>query len=217
MQHSYRDSLVEVLKDEGGYVNDPRDPGGATNKGITQRTYDAYLGPKRQRSVRLITDAEVSDIYKARYWDAVKADSLPEGLDYCVFDFAVNSGPVRAIRFLQSVLGVKVDGVIGQETLQAARATDTASAIRKLCAQRLDYLKFLHTWPTFGKGWGRRVARVEAIALHMAQNGPVVAQEGPAPVPATPVPPTPTIPASDVQKPSNGLWTWLKSLFSSRT
>src|SRR5690349_1648581 len=106
MRANFDASLAAVLHHEGGYVNHPRDPGGATNKGVTQKTYDNWrvdhgLPPQ---SVRLITPAEVMAVYKRRYWDAVKGDSLPAGLDYCLFDLAVNSGPVRAITFLQEAL-----------------------------------------------------------------------------------------------------------------
>lgn len=215
MKNSYQRSLAEVLKWEGGYVNHPKDPGGATNKGITQATYNAYLGPKRQRSVKIITDAEVADIYKHRYWDVVRGDDLPAGLDFAVFDFAVNSGPTRAIRFLQHAVGVKVDGELGPLTLRAAKSCDVSSVIRKLCANRLYYLKLLKTWPTFGKGWERRVVGVEALALKMAIAAPPVAQEAPQPLPATQVPQALSTPLLDAENPSKrwSVWTWLKSLF----
>lgn len=209
MKDSFQPALKEVLKSEGGYVNHPLDPGGATNKGITQATYDAFRGARKQ-SVKLITDAEVASIYKARYWDAVKGDQLPAGLDYAVFDFAVNSGPARSAHFLQTVLGVSPDGSIGPKTLQAVLSSDVPSVIRKLCQSRLAWLKLLKTWSTFGKGWERRVTSVQAIALQWASRAPTA----PSVPQATPVAPTPTKPATDDQKPSKGLFAWLRSLFT---
>lgn len=213
MKHSFARALKEVLKSEGGYVNHPKDPGGATNKGITQATYDAYRS--RKQSVRLITDAEVASIYKSRYWDAVQADDLPAGLDYAVFDFAVNSGPVRAIRFLQDALGVSVDGQIGPLTVKAAlRHPQPLTVISKLCDKRLYWLKLLKTWPTFGKGWESRVNSVRSLSLKMAQDGPPVSREPLPALQATHVPPSPPMPFLEPLKPSTGLWAWLKSLFS---
>lgn len=216
MKNSYQRSLVEVLKHEGGYVNHPKDPGGATNKGITQATYDAYLGPRRKRSVLLITDVEVAAIYKSRYWDAVHGDELPAGLDYAVFDFGVNSGPSRAIRYLQNAVGAKADGVWGPATYKAVQACDVQKAIGKLCDTRLDFLKFQKTWPTFGKGWERRVVDVKALALKMANAGVSSVREAPVAPPAPQVPQAPIKPVLHDEKPatSGSIWTWLKSLFS---
>lgn len=169
MTARFNECLPLVLKHEGGYVNHAKDPGGATNKGITQKTYDAWN--KRQnkpaRGVKQITDAEVAAIYKAQYWDKVQADDLPTGLDYAVFDFAVNSGPARAAKFLQRIVGVSQDGIIGAQTLAAAQGMVTASVIRKLCDDRLSWLKRLKHWGTFGKGWTRRVNEVKGAALAM--------------------------------------------------
>lgn len=148
-----------LLIHEGGYVNHPRDPGGATNKGVTQRVYDGYRARMGlpQQSVRDITDSEVSDIYRAQYWDAVRADDLPNGLAYAVFDYAVNSGPARAARELQRALGVGVDGVIGQVTISAAIAANEPDLIRRYCMARLEWMQTLRTWKDFGKGWTRRI------------------------------------------------------------
>lgn len=148
-------SLKMVLVYEGGYINHPRDPGGATNFGITQRVYNAYTGSNK--SVREITKAEVSDIYKRQYWDAVKGDDLPSGLDFAMFDFAVNSGPSRAITFLQRILGVADDGHIGAITMRAISQADTSDLIVKLCNARMAWLKTLSNYDVFGVGWKRRV------------------------------------------------------------
>lgn len=164
-------ALAYVLVHEGGYVNHPRDPGGATNKGVTQAVYDDWRGRqgKAKRSVREIEADEVSAIYRRDYWDRVKGDELPSGLDYAVFDFAVNSGVNRAARFLQAVAGVAQDGAIGPATLSAAWAGDSSALINALCDKRLAFLKGLPTWSTFGKGWSARVAGVRQHALEMAR------------------------------------------------
>ncbi|WP_111732188.1 glycoside hydrolase family 108 protein [Roseovarius amoyensis] len=160
---------------EGGYSNHPADPGGATMKGITQRTYDA---DRRRRglptqSVRNITDAEVEAIYRGQYWNTVRADDLPPGVAYCVFDAAVNSGPGRAARWLQECLGVPVDGVIGSETVAAAIGADWLSVIGTYCNKRLAFMKRLKTWGTFGKGWSRRVNEVRVQSLAWAADADV--------------------------------------------
>lgn len=171
MRENFKTALAAVLVHEGGYVNDPRDPGGATNKGITHRTYAAYQARigATPSDVKHITDTEVAAIYKQQYWAAIMGDDLPSGLDYAVFDFAVNSGPSRAAKFLQRILGVADDGHIGMQTLKAIAARDVDGLIKSICANRLAWLRKLRHWPTFGKGWGRRVADVEMKAGRMAR------------------------------------------------
>lgn len=177
----FEECLPLVLVHEGGYVNHPKDPGGATNKGITQRTYDAWC--KRQgyphASVKNITDAEVAAIYKAQYWDKVSADDLPVGVDYAVFDYAVNSGPARSAKFLQRSLGVSDDGIIGAQTLAAAQDADPNRVISEVCDNRLAWLKRLKHWPTFGKGWTRRVEEVKRTSLSMASKQSYEAPQAP--------------------------------------
>jgi len=168
----------ELLKvHEGGYVNHPRDPGGATNKGVTQSTYDAYRArlAKPQQDVRGITDFEVRTIYKQQYWDTVQADYLPHGLAYCVFDAAVNSGPGQAAKWLQRAVGAGVDGVVGNETITAARRADVRNTINAYCDMRLAFMRRLKHWPTFKNGWSRRVAEVRAQSLNWAGAKPVAA------------------------------------------
>lgn len=149
-----------LLVHEGGYVNHPKDPGGATNFGVIQRTYDAYrqrMGKPKQ-SVRHIAKEEVWDIYKSQYWDAIHGDLLPDGLDYAVYDFAVNSGPKRAVQFLQRLLHVKDDGIVGNHTLAAIRGhNNIQQLIIDLCNRRWEWMKTLRTFSTFGRGWTRRV------------------------------------------------------------
>lgn len=161
----FKPSLALVLAHEGGYVNHPKDPGGATNKGVTQKVYDNYrrLKGRPVRSVKYIEDYEVEEIYNHHYWRLVSGDELPAGLDYAVFDFAVNSGVSRAGKFLQRVLGFKgsdIDGIIGTGTLAAAREAcrqNEYKVIADLCQARLAWLHTLGTFPTFGRGWTRRV------------------------------------------------------------
>jgi len=167
-------SLALVLAAEGGFVDDKHDPGGATNKGVTQRVYDGWrrLHARPHRSVRYVTLDETAAIYRRQYWDAVEADRLSAGVDYCVFDEAVNSGPRRAIRDLQAALGnVEIDGWFGVETLAAVAAfNDRAALVHCLCDRRLGFLRHLVTWRWFGRGWTRRVANVRANALAMIEG-----------------------------------------------
>lgn len=153
-----------LLVHEGGYVNHPADPGGATNRGVTQAVYDGYRRRKglRTQSVRNITEQEVYDIYRTQYWDKVWGDELPNGLDYAVYDFAVNSGPRRAIQFLQRIIGVEADGVMGNVTIGKIRELqaeggEIGEIIEQLCTNRWNWMKTLRTFSTFGRGWTRRV------------------------------------------------------------
>lgn len=169
MRGNFTKSLGFVLKSEGGFSNDPRDPGGATNQGITQVVYDDWRRARGlpPRSVKLLDFPETKAIYKGRYWDTVKGDDLPSGVDYCVFDFAVNSGPVRAARYLQRAAGVADDGLIGPISLGAISARDAKHLIDKICDGRLEYLESLPTFDHFGHGWINRVAAVRAQAEAM--------------------------------------------------
>jgi hypothetical protein len=148
-----------VLAHEGGYVDHPADPGGATNQGVTQATYDAWRQRKDQarRSVRHITPAERDAIYRNDFWDAIRGDDLPAGVDYATYDFAVNSGPSRAARYLQRIVGTKQDGIIGPLTLAAVTMHDPEHVVRRLCDDRMAFLRRLRHWGTFGRGWTRRV------------------------------------------------------------
>ena len=168
MNSNFEKALALVLEHEGGYVDHPKDPGGATNRGVTQAVYNAYrkIRGRGMQSVKFITDDELRAIYKFQYWDKVQGDFLPTGLDYAVFDFAVNSGVGRAAKYLQAVLGVAQDGQIGARTLAAI--TKPVNTINALCDRRMGFLRNLRTFLTFGKGWSRRVQDVRAHALEMA-------------------------------------------------
>lgn len=180
MRASFAHVMPKILIHEGGKVNHPKDPGGRTNQGVIQRVYDGW----RQRQglpIRTVYDMEPherDDIYKKQYWDAVKGDQLPQGVDYVVMDGAVNSGPSQSIKWLQRALGVKADGVIGQSTLAAVEAVnDHDSLIAKILQRREAFLRALKTFQTFGKGWMNRVNQVLKIGQAWA-----VGSTGPDPV-----------------------------------
>lgn len=174
MRDNYERSLALVLQHEGGYVNHPDDPGGETNRGITARTYASYRinCGLPERSVREITDQEVSDIYYRNYWCEIEGDELPPGIDYATFDSAVNSGPARGAKWLQHALLVTIDGSIGPQTIAAAKAADPVKTIGAMCDLRLEFLRGLGTWATFGRGWQRRVDDVRRVATEMAKAPP---------------------------------------------
>lgn len=170
MNSNFAPSLALVLQHEGGFVDDKYDPGGRTNKGITQAVYDDWRSGENlpKRDVKLLNDYEVGAIYKRRYWDAVKGDQLPFGVDYCVFDFAVNSGANRAARYLQRAMGLVEDGQIGPLTIAAAASEPPGSLIEKVCVSRLNFLKQLKVFDRFGRGWTTRVEDVATRAKAMA-------------------------------------------------
>lgn len=175
MRINYEMALKELLKHEGGYANHPRDPGGRTNLGVTQRVYEEWVGhPVTERIMRNLTPAHVKTLYKVKYWDAVRGDELPSGLDLCVFDFSVNSGPKRAARFLQGMVGVTQDGMIGPRTLSALKqhikSDGNVATIASYQDKRLAFLKSLPHWDAFGRGWSRRVNEVEQAALRLASG-----------------------------------------------
>ena len=160
--------LALVLKSEGGYVNNKADPGGMTNLGVTKRTYEQYVGhPVDEETMRGLTPDTVAPLYRKMYWDAVRADDLPDGLDYCLFDIAVNSGPTKAIKLMQSAVGTPQTGQITDRDVQLANAGDTFDLITKICNERLVFLQSLNTWATFGKGWSNRVGFVQRTATKM--------------------------------------------------
>ena len=171
MKENWEDAFAAVLKHEGGYVNHPRDPGGMTNLGVTKRTWEAYVGHEvDEAAMRALTPEVVKPFYKKLYWDKIKGDDLPSGVDYAAYDLAVNSGTGRAAKYLQEIAGVPADGVIGPKSIAAIQACPADEMVDALCDMRLDFLKRLPTWDTFGKGWGKRVADVEGKASAMAKS-----------------------------------------------
>ena len=169
MKENFQEALKAILKHEGGFVNHPKDPGGMTNLGVTKKVWEEWVGHEvDEKTMRALTPEIVGPMYKAKYWDNVKCDDLPAGVDYCVFDAAINSGPGRAAKWLQAAVGVEPDGGIGPKTLQAVASMDANELVSAYNDRRLSFLHDLPTWNTFGKGWARRVAEVKAAGLDMA-------------------------------------------------
>ncbi|MDZ5453243.1 glycoside hydrolase family 108 protein [Labrys sp. ZIDIC5] len=171
------DTLAQTIKlvfgSEGGYANHPRDPGGATKYGITAATLGAArrLGRKATPDeVKRLTLAEAAGILDRQYAQPLRYRELPAGLDYALFDYAVNSGPAQAVKTLQRLLAVEADGILGVKTLEAIRRHEVTDLIDELQDARLRFLRGLKTWPTFGKGWSARTTHVRETALLMA-NG----------------------------------------------
>lgn len=168
MKDNFDAALKAILHHEGGYVNHKDDPGGMTNLGVTKRVWEEWVGHEvDEKAMRGLTPEMVAPLYKVKYWDKIKGDDLPTGVDYCVFDAAVNSGPGRAAKWLQACVGVEPDGGIGPKTLAAVAAFDPKELVEDYAKRRLSFLMDLKTWPTFGKGWGRRVAEVQTSASTM--------------------------------------------------
>ncbi|HEY8612121.1 MAG TPA: glycosyl hydrolase 108 family protein [Roseomonas sp.] len=161
--------LDAVLEAEGGFVNHPSDPGGATNMGITRRTLSEFREVEATvEDVRVLTRTEAREIYRARYWTPMRCAELPAGIDLMVFDFGVNAGPGRSLRLLQRSVGVAPDGSIGPITLAAVRACRAPDLIARLAEGRLAYYRGLEAFPIFGRGWTRRVDHARQGALAMA-------------------------------------------------
>ena len=169
---NYQKCLDMILHHEGGYVNHPKDPGGETNLGVTKRVYEEWGGTKDMKDLEV---EDVAPIYRKNYWDRIKADELPSGLDLCVFDFGVNAGTGRAAKYLQRLIGTVADGGIGPNTLKALdefiskQEYGVKDTILKYQAARQDYYESLSTFETFGKGWTRRVKETTQSALDMVE------------------------------------------------
>lgn len=175
MEANFARCLEAVLAEEGGFVDHPSDPGGATNRGVTIANFRRYVkADGTVADLKRLTAEQAGIVFKKQYWDKVKGDYLPSGIDHAVFDFAVNSGVSRSSKYLQRVLGVAQDGIIGPKTLEAADEAWDRAVINSLCDDRLAFLMRLKTWPVFGKGWAKRVARVRALSLQLAASPSVI-------------------------------------------
>lgn len=227
MKENFSKLLPLLWAHEGGYVDHPKDPGGATNFGITFNTLQAYRGRKITKAdVRALTKIEAAAIYKQEYWDRIWGDKLPSGLDYAVFDDTVNSGAKRAITRLQRVLGMTgkdVDGLMGSETLDRVMKDHRPIAvlITDYCDARLSWLKTLSTFKTFGKGWTSRVQNVATQARAMANKAPVPSTvppvgstEKPAKADQTDVKVTEALKSPEAWGPITGLLSAAGALFS---
>lgn len=176
---NYPSLFTRALGHEGGYTDDRRDPGNwtggkvgvgkllGTKFGIAANTFPHL-------DIKNLTAEQARKIYKDLYWDKVKGDELPAGVDWAVFDYAINSGPFRAIVGLQRALGVADDGRLGPVTLEAIRKANPRKLVNALCDERLKLMKSLRHWPTYKNGWSRRVAEVRAAAISMTDAPPTL-------------------------------------------
>jgi len=199
VRSNFERCLAVTLAHEGGWADHPKDPGGSTMKGVTIGTYAQHKGRNVTKDeLRAISDSDLRAIYRRGYWDKVRGDDLPAGLDLVAFDGAVNSGPSRGAKWVQQALGVAQDGKIGPATIAAASRANVEAAIYEACNARMGFLRGLKTWATFGRGWQSRVDDVRRQALAMMSPTPVV---------VSPAPETVTKPsAPEVPAPSGGIW-----------
>ena len=176
MQSNWKQAFEQMLASEGGFTDDERDPGnklpdgrkGSTMLGVTQFNWEQHIGHQvTHEQMRKLTPEDVEPLYKKKYWDAVRADELPSGIDYLVFDMGVNAGPGRSIKLLQSAVGVPADGGLGPITMKAVLAADPVELIEKFSQGKEDFYRSLNTFETFGKGWLNRVAAVKVKASSM--------------------------------------------------
>lgn len=173
MKNNFSKSLKFVFLIEGGWSDHPKDPGGATMKGVTLAVYREYLGREvSKEELRNIPDAHLNDLYRVRYWDKARCDEWAPGVDLSVFDFAVNSGVGRATRLLQRCVGAVEDGVIGPKTVAAVKAVPAKELIIRFAEGRSSFYKNLKTFDTFGRGWLRRTDECAKEALKMAGETP---------------------------------------------
>ena len=161
--------LEVVLQSEGGFSDDPQDPGGVTNLGVTLHTWSGYVGHTATvAEMHALTPAMVAPLYRSEYWNACDCDFLPNGVDLMIFDEAVNAGPGRARRSLQTAAGVTADGSIGPPTEAAVKASSPINLIGAVATNREAFYRSLPTFSRFGKGWLARVERTKIAALAMA-------------------------------------------------
>lgn len=207
------EAIKKTLAHEGGYVNDPHDAGGATNKGITIATFRRYVKPNGTiADLKRLTTEQAVVVYKRQYWDRVLADMLPAGVDYTVADYGVNSGPSRAVKALQSVVGVSQDGRVGPQTLAAVDSMDPSDIINKVCDQRLGFMRRIRggkDWKRFGRGWTRRVEDVRKTSLDWASS--------PRALPPTRITQTDTIVVQATEKPKTGLAAFFAALLGGKS
>ena len=163
-----------IFKAEGGYSDNPADPGGPTNYGITLATLRAYEGDPNltAEDVKKLTPAVAKEIYRTAYWNRMQCGALPVGLDLEVFDFGVNSGPAESVKTLQKIVGVTQDGSIGPITLAAVRQFNVGDLIGRFAQARLAFYQSLNM-PEFEQGWATRVAQIQTAAAKMLEASQV--------------------------------------------
>jgi len=176
MINNFEKSLANVLKAEGGFTDDPRDPGnhlpdgreGCTMMGVTQAAWETYVGhPVSKADMKALTKEQVGEFYKKKYWTPIQADALPVGIDFLAFSFAINSGVGSSAKRIQECVGATPDGMIGPRTLQFISSHDSKELVEKFSQAKENFYRSLKTFPTFGKGWLNRVESEKAIALAM--------------------------------------------------
>ena len=171
MHKNFNKCLSMLLHHEGGFVNHPKDPGGMTNLGVTKAVYDKWIGREStEEEMRALTSIDVAPIYKKNYWDRVRGDDLPSGVDWCAFDWAVNSGSGRPAKAIQRAVGAAADGAIGPMTLQAVMNKDAKAIVESVYTQRQSFYESLKTFETFGRGWTRRNKETLEQALRMIED-----------------------------------------------
>jgi len=168
MKKNFEECMARLLEHEGGYVWHAQDPGGETNFGVTRAVYEQYVGRQvMDGEMEGLTHDDVYPIYKENYWDAVRGDDLPSGVDWSCFDWAVNSGKSRASKALQRIVGVEADGGIGPMTLRAVAEVEPEEIIKQMHYVRDKFYRSLDTFEVFGKGWVRRNDETKEQALHL--------------------------------------------------
>ncbi len=195
MKDNFKSSFEHVLNHEGGWSDNSKDPGGATMKGVTLDTYQSFFGADKSKDdLKNISEEELGQIYQDGYWNKCLCDELPDGVDYAVFDAAVNSGPGRSAKWLQSTVGANDDGFIGPNTVVKVNECDPVQVTEDVCDKRLAFLKSLDNWSTFGNGWERRVEEVRVTAVAMASGEAPIAEV------------TPSVDYVVVKRGSTGTW-----------
>lgn len=166
---NFKNCLDLVLKSEGGWVNNPKDPGGETNLGVTKAVWEEWVGHP-VTTMKNLTPNLVAPLYEQKYWRPCYGEVLPRGLDFVVFSMGINAGPGRSIKLLQSAIGCVPDGVIGPRTRGLISDSNCATLISKFSESRREYYRALNK-PMFIKGWIARTDKEEQEALQMAKNG----------------------------------------------
>jgi lysozyme family protein len=176
MKHNWQQAFEQMLASEGGFSDDERDNGnklpdgrkGSTMLGVTQYNWEAHVGHEvTHDQMRKLTPADVEPLYKKKYWDVVRADELPNGIDYLVFDMGVNAGPGRSIKLLQAAVGTTPDGGLGPITLSAVWAADPVKLIQDFSDAKEEFYRSLNDFSVYGTGWLNRVAAVKVKASSM--------------------------------------------------
>ena len=171
MKNNFDKCLHMLLEHEGGYVNNVHDKGGMTNLVVTKRVYDKWIGREStEQEMRDLTPDDVAPIYKKNYWNRVKGDSLPSGLDWACFDWAVNSGSGRPAKAVQRAVGATQDGAIGNQTLGLIAEKDPKFIIDYVYTVRQAFYESLDDYKHFGRGWSRRNTETLHQAMKMVEE-----------------------------------------------